>query len=224
MKRNPNLTKTNLNHQLNIIETRVGSRLAAAYQLHPALVTRMVTRARKATQTYEADLKTRRARTQAERIKHYEDADKAAKQRRAKQLAKMQEYDAEAQAWVHRPLTHRSERSVSGGARRSSGPKVDTIASLVADEMERAGGTELQREAAAKKLVVRWLEVFEAVHKLNHVESLRDVFFGATGRRNLQGSRSLRAADGAPGELMTNLFRCSEYVHLRGGNTSNTAP
>ena len=89
---------------------------------------------------------------------------------------------------------------------------------------ERAGGTELQREAAAKKLVVRWLEVFEAVHKLNHVESLRDVFFGATGRRNLQGSRSLRAADGAPGELMRNLFRCSEYVHLRGGNTSNTAP
>jgi hypothetical protein len=49
LKRNPNLTKTNLNHQLNIIETRVGSRLAAAYQLHPALVTRMVTRAWKAT-------------------------------------------------------------------------------------------------------------------------------------------------------------------------------
>ena len=88
--------------------------------------------------------------------------------------------------------------------------------------MKRAGSTELQREAAAKKLVVHWLEVFEAVHKLNHVESLRDVFFGATGRRNLQGSRSLRAADGAPGELMHNLFRCSEYLHLHLRNTPSS--
>lgn len=192
-----NMTKTNVNHTLNIIETKVGSRLVQAYLREPEVVAKMMTRAMKYKAEYEDELKIRRGRNLDEKILAYKEADKERKRKLAVKANNVRLMVKEAAEWTHLPLL---------SARRSG--QDPSITGTAAEIFGKRGGTEKQNNAAVQQWAVRWLTVFETVFDLDEVPELKHVFYGASGRASIQAGRTQE-------DLMQNLADCSEYMSAR---------
>jgi hypothetical protein len=192
-----NMTKTNVNHTLNIIETKVGSRLVQAYLREPEVVAKMMTRAMKYKAEYEDELKIRRGRNLDEKILAYKEADKERKRKLAVKANNVRLMVKEAAEWTHLPLL----------SARRSGQDL-SITGTAAEIFGKRGGTEKQNNAAVQQWAVRWLTVFETVFDLDEVPELKHVFYGASGRASIQAGRTQE-------DLMQNLADCSEYMSAR---------
>eukprot|EP01048_Picozoa_sp_COSAG05_P004019 COSAG05_NODE_202_length_14312_cov_7.897629_3_plen_939_part_00 len=189
-----NMTKTNVNHTLNIMETKVGSRLVEAYLKEPEVVTKMMTRAMNHKAEYEQELKIRRNRTLAEKIEAYKAADKERKRKLVAKAANVRMMVDEAGKWTHLPLL---------SSRRSG--QEPSITGKAAEIYAARDGTEKQNNKAVSDWAVRWLTIFETVFDLDEVAELKHVFYGASGRASIQAGRSQT-------DLLQNLADCSHYM------------
>ena len=208
---NPNLTEINLSHHLDIVETKVFSRLIPIFRTDPERVERMVRRARENVAEVDQLLRQREARDIEEKQEHYEEAQKE-KARKANATAEeLKQMEVKAKGWTHCPLNHPSERRPRGGARRAENA-ILTINSLVRKAVEEAGGAEKsdkQQVDLGIQWVVDWLTVFGKVHRLDQIKELEHIFYHGSGRKSRDGVYlSLE-------QLKASLADCSAYVHYR---------